>query len=375
VIIGVPKEIKTNEYRVAMVPAGVRTLVEKGHRVLVEKTAGEGSGIPDEEYRGAGAEVMDSVKSVFSQAEMIVKVKEPLSEERGLLNEGQILFTYLHLAPSRELTKALLEKKVIGIAYETVQLSDGSLPLLEPMSEIAGKLAIQAGACYLQKENGGSGILLGGVPGVKAGNVTIIGGGTVGMNAARVALGMGASVTVLDINLNRLRYLTDIFSGRLVTIASSKSNVENAVSEADLVIGATLIPGAKAEKLVTREMLSRMRKGSVIVDVAVDQGGCCETSVPTTHEKPVFTVDGVIHYCVANMPSAVSRSATFALTNVTFPYILKLADMGLKEALTTDETLRKGLNVFKGMLISTPVAKSLGLQYTALETISLNIQK
>jgi alanine dehydrogenase len=375
VIIGVPKEIKTNEYRVAMVPAGVRTLVEKGHRVLVEKTAGEGSGISDEEYRGAGAEVMDSVKSVFSQAEMIVKVKEPLSEERGLLNEGQILFTYLHLAPSRELTKALLEKKVIGIAYETVQLSDGSLPLLEPMSEIAGKLAIQAGACYLQKENGGSGILLGGVPGVKAGNVTIIGGGTVGMNAARVALGMGASVTVLDINLNRLRYLTDIFSGRLVTIASSKSNVENAVSEADLVIGATLIPGAKAEKLVTREMLSRMRKGSVIVDVAVDQGGCCETSVPTTHEKPVFTVDGVIHYCVANMPSAVSRSATFALTNVTFPYILKLADMGLKEALTTDETLRKGLNVFKGMLISTPVAKSLGLQYTALETISLNIQK
>jgi alanine dehydrogenase len=371
VIIGVPKEIKTNEYRVAMVPAGVRTLVEKGHRVLVEKTAGEGSGISDEEYRGAGAEVMDSVKSVFSQAEMIVKVKEPLPEEWGLLNEGQILFTYLHLAPARELTKALLEKKVIGIAYETVQLSDGSLPLLEPMSEIAGKLAIQAGACYLQKENGGSGILLGGVPGVKSGNVTVIGGGTVGMNAARVALGMGASVSVLDINLNRLRYLTDIFDGRLGTVTSSKSNIESAVSEADLVIGATLIPGAKAEKLVTREMLSRMRKGSVIVDVAVDQGGCCETSVPTTHEKPVFSIDGVIHYCVANMPSAVSRSATFALTNVTFPYILKLADMGLKEALKTDATLRKGLNVFEGMLVSAPVAKSLGLQYTTLETFSL----
>jgi alanine dehydrogenase len=370
VIIGVPKEIKTNEYRVGMVPAGVRPLVEKGHHVLIEKAAGEGSGISDEEYQIAGAKIVDSVKKVFVEAEMIVKVKEPLPEEWGLLKEGQILFTYLHLAPAGELTKTLLEKKVIGIAYETVQLPDGSLPLLEPMSEIAGKLAIQVGACYLQKENGGSGILLGGVPGIKTGNVTVIGGGTVGMNAARVALGMGATVAILDINLARLRYLADIFNGRLVLLASNKNNVENAVSEADLVIGATLIPGAKAEKLVTRYMLNRMRKGSVIVDVAVDQGGCCETSVPTTHDDPVFTVDGVIHYCVTNMPSAVSRSATFALTNATFPYVLKLADYGLKEALTADEPLRKGLNVFEGMLVSAPVARSLGLQYTPLGIFS-----
>jgi len=367
VIIGVPREIKSNEYRVALVPAGVRTLVEKGHKVLVERAAGEGSGISDEEYRRVGAVVKGSVKAIFGEAEMIVKVKEPLPEEWVKLNEGQILFTYLHLAPSLELTKALLEKRVTGIAYETVQLPDGSLPLLEPMSEIAGKLAVQVGAYYLQRENGGSGVLIGGVPGVRAGNVVIIGGGTVGTNAARVASGMGARVTILDINIARLRYLTDIFSGRLVTIASNKSNIEATVAGADLVVGATLIPGAKAEKLVTREMLTRMRKGSVLVDVAVDQGGCFETSVPTTLDNPVFTVDGVIHYCVANMPSAVSRSSTFALTNATFPYVLKLADMGYREALRTDEALRKGLNVYKGKLVYAPVAKSLGLQYTSLE--------
>jgi len=366
-IIGVPREIKSNEYRVALVPAGVRTLVEKGHKVLVERAAGEGSGISDEEYRRVGAVVKGSVKAIFGEAEMIVKVKEPLPEEWVKLNEGQILFTYLHLAPSLELTKALLEKRVTGIAYETVQLPDGSLPLLEPMSEIAGKLAVQVGAYYLQRENGGSGVLIGGVPGVRAGNVVIIGGGTVGTNAARVASGMGARVTILDINIARLRYLTDIFSGRLVTIASNKSNIEATVAGADLVVGATLIPGAKAEKLVTREMLTRMRKGSVLVDVAVDQGGCFETSVPTTLDNPVFTVDGVIHYCVANMPSAVSRSSTFALTNATFPYVLKLADMGYREALRTDEALRKGLNVYKGKLVYAPVAKSLGLQYTSLE--------
>jgi alanine dehydrogenase len=369
-IIGVPKEIKHNEYRVALVPGGVRTLVEKGHKVLVEKTAGIDSGISDEDYLRAGALIKSSAKAIFGKAEMIVKVKEPLPEEWVLLNEGQILFTYLHLAPARDLTKSLLEKKVIGIAYETVQLPDGSLPLLEPMSEIAGKLAIQVGACYLQKENGGSGILLGGVPGIKAGNVVIIGGGTVGINAARVALGMGASVTILDINIERLRYLTDILHGKLETIASNSSNIEASIIEADLVIGATLIPGAKAEKLVKREMLSKMRKGSVLVDVAVDQGGCCETSAPTTHDNPVFTVDGVIHYCVGNMPSAVSRSATFALTNATFPYILKLADKGLKEALKTDETLREGLNVYEGMLVSAPVAKSQGLQHTPLKAFS-----
>jgi alanine dehydrogenase len=299
---------------------------------------------------------------------LVVKVKEPIQAEWPLLNEGQVLFTYLHLAPALELTKILLEKKVIGIAYETVQLPDGSLPLLEPMSEIAGKLSVQVGACYLQRENGGSGVLLGGVPGIRPGNVVIIGGGTVGANAARVALGMGASVTILDINIERLRYLTDILNGRLVTIASSKSNVEAALVDADLVVGATLIPGAKAEKLVTREMLANMHKGSVLVDVAVDQGGCCETSVPTTHDNPVFVVDGVLHYCVGNIPSAVSRSSTFALTNATFPYVKNLAEMGYREALQTDETLKKGLNVYKGKLVYEPVAKSLGLQYTSLDT-------
>jgi alanine dehydrogenase len=366
-IIGVPREIMNNEYRVALVPAGVRTLVEKGHRVLVERAAGEGSGISDKEYRRTGAEIKSSREAIFREAEMVVKVKEPLQKEWILFNEGQILFSYLHLAPAPELTKALLEKKVIGIAYETVQLPDSSLPLLKPMSEIAGKLAVQIGAYYLQRENGGSGVLLGGVPGVRAGNVVIIGGGTVGINAARVALGMGAGVTILDINLERLRYLADILGDRLVTIVSNKSNIETALVEADLVVGATLIPGAKAEKLVTRDMLAKMRKGSVLVDVAIDQGGCCETSAPTTHDNPVFAVEGVLHYCVANIPSAVSRSSTFALTNATFPYVSKLADMGYREVLRTDETLRKGLSVYKGKLVSEPVAKSLGLSYTTLE--------
>jgi len=365
-IIGVPKEIKNNEYRVALVPAGARTLVEKGHRVLVERSAGKGSGILDDEYLWVGAEVRESAKTIFEEAEMILKVKEPLPEEYDLFIEGQILFTYLHLAPALELTEALLRKKVIGIAYETVQIADGSLPLLEPMSEIAGKLAVQIGAYYLQRENGGSGVLIGGVPGIRAGNVTIIGGGTVGTNAARVALGMGASVTIFDIDINRLRYLADILDGKLVTLASNKSNIEAAIADADLVVGATLIPGAKAEKLVTRDMLTKMRKGSVIVDVAIDQGGCCETSVPTNHDNPVFSVDGVLHYCVTNMPAAVSRSSTFALTNATFPYVLELADMGYREALQTDDALRKGLNVYKGKLVYEPVAKSLGLPYTSL---------
>ena len=367
-IVGVPKEIKNHEYRVALVPAGARALIENGHKVLIEKSAGEGSGISDEEYRQVGAEIRPSAQAVFGEAEMIVKVKEPLPVEYDLMHEGQILFTFLHLAPVLELTQALLRQKVIGIAYETVQLEDGSLPLLVPMSEIAGKLSVQVGAYYLQRENGGSGILLGGVPGVGSGNVVIIGGGTVGMNAAKVALGMDAIVTILDINMDRLRYLTDILVGKLVTIASNKSHIEAAVAEADLVVGGMLIAGAKATKLVTRDMLARMRKGSVIVDVAIDQGGCFETSVPTTHENPVFEVDRVIHYCVANMPAAVSRTSTFALTNVTLPYVLKLADLGYAEAMRTDAALRKGLNVFKGKLVYEPVAESLGLQYTPLET-------
>jgi len=366
-IVGVPKEIMNNEYRVALVPAGVRDLVESGHRVLVERSAGEGSGISDEEYQRVGAEIKESAQAIFKEAEMIVKVKEPLPEEYDLFNEGQMLFAYLHLAPALELTKALLRQKVVGIAYETIQLEDSSLPLLKPMSEIAGKLAIQVGAYCLQKENGGSGVLLGGVPGVSAGNVAIIGGGTVGTNAAKIALGMGACVTVLDINIDRLRYLSDIFEGKLITMASNKSNIEAAVADADLAVGAILIPGAKANKLITMDMLTKMRKGSVIVDVAVDQGGCCEASRPTTHDNPVFTIDGVIHYCVANMPGAVSRTSTFALTNATLPYIIKLADMGYQKAIQTDNALRKGLNVFKGKVVSAPVAESLQLEYTPLE--------
>lgn len=367
-IIGVPREIKNHEARVSLVPAGVKALVDSGHKVIVETSAGEGSGISDKEYLKAGAVIRRSATNIYEEAEMIIKVKEPLPQEYDLLGEGQILYTFLHLAPALELTKALLRQKVIGIAYETVQLEDGSLPLLTPMSEIAGRLSIQVGAYYLQKENGGSGVLLGGVPGVSAGNVTIIGGGTVGTNAAKIALGMGANVTILDINLDRLRYLDDILDGRAITLASNIDNIEVSVADADLVIGAILIPGARAPHLVTRDMIAKMRKGSVIVDVAIDQGGCIETSVPTTFEKPTFTVDGVIHCCVANMPAAVSRTSTFALTNVTLPYVLKLADLGYEKALRTDDSLRKGLNVFKGKLVYEPVAESLGLQYTPLET-------
>lgn len=366
-IIGVPKEIKNNEYRVAMLPAGARALIENGHKVLVERSAGEGSGISDEEYLQVRAEVRQAAKAIFEEAEMIVKVKEPLPQEYDLLHEGQMLFTYLHLASALELTKALLRQKVMGIAYETVQLADGSLPLLIPMSEIAGKLSVQVGAYHLQRDNGGSGVLLGGVPGVRAGNVVIIGAGTVGTNAAKVALGMGAAVTILDINIGRLRYLSDILEGKLTTLASNKSNIEAAVAHADLVVGAILIPGAKAQKLVTRDMIARMRKGSVIVDVAIDQGGCCETTRPTTFDDPVFIVDGVIHYCVANIPGAVPRTSTFALTNATLPYILKLAGLGYEEALRRDDSLRKGLNVFKGKLVCKPVAESLGLEYAPIE--------
>ncbi len=368
-IIGVPKEIKNNEYRVALVPSGARTLIENGHRVIVEKSAGAGSGISDNEYLNIGAEIEESARTIFDEAEMIVKVKEPLPIEYDYFHPGQVLFTYLHLAPARELTQALLNKQIIGIAYETVQLPDGSLPLLEPMSEIAGKLSIQVGVHYLQKENGGNGVLLGGVPGVKAGNVLIIGGGTVGANAAKVSLGMGACVIIVDINVNRLRYLTDVLEGKLVTMISNKSNLEAYIEDADMVIGATLKPGARAEKLVTRDMLGKMRKGAVLVDVAIDQGGCFETSRPTTHENPVFTVDGIIHYCVTNMPAAVSRTSTFALTNATFPYIFKLAEMGYKEAMKKDAALKKGLNVYQGELVSEPVAKSLNLPCICRETI------
>jgi len=368
-IIGVPKEIKNHEYRVAMVPAGVKAMAENGHKVMIQKSAGEGCGVSDSEYVAAGAQIKATAEEVFKEAEMIIKVKEPLAQEYKLLRKDQLLFTYLHLAPAPELTKALLEQKIIGIAYETVQLDNGSLPLLTPMSEVAGKLSVQVGAYWLQKENGGRGVLLGGVPGTHPANVAIIGGGVVGINAAKVALGMGANVTILDINLDRLRYLADVLQGRITVLASNHDNVEQAVADADLVVGGLLIPGAKARKMVTKAMISKMRKGSVIVDVAIDQGGCVEGSVATTHDKPTFLIDGVIMYCVANMPGCVARTSSFALTNATLPYALKLANLGYKEAFKQDSALRKGLNVFKGKLTYKPVADAVGLEFTPYEAI------
>ncbi len=367
-IVGVPKEIKNNEYRVALVPAGIRTLVENGHQVIVQHTAGEGAGISDAEYEAAGAKIVPNSDIVFKEADMIIKVKEPLPQEYPMLRNGQLLFTYLHLAPAPELTKALLRQKIVGIAYETVQLDNGTLPLLIPMSEIAGKLAVQVGAHYLEKENGGSGVLLGGVPGVRPGNVTIIGGGSVGLNAAKIALGMGAHVTLLDISLEKLRYLDDVLGGRITLLSSNSHNIEQSVIDADLVVGGVLVPGARAKKLVTRNMISQMRKGSVMVDVAIDQGGCFETSVPTSFDNPVFLVDGVIQYCVANMPGCVARTSTFALTNATFPYTLKLANIGYEAALKQDPALKSGLNVYKGNLTNKAVAEALDLKYVPFES-------
>jgi alanine dehydrogenase len=366
-IVGVPKEVKNNEHRVALVPAGVHSLVDDGHVVLVQASAGEGSGISDAAYAAAGAEIRPTAESVFADADMIVKVKEPLPQEYPLLRKDQVLFTYLHLAPAPELTKALLERKIVGIAYETVQLHNGSLPLLTPMSEVAGKLSIQVGAHWLEKENGGSGVLLAGVPGTAPANVAIIGGGVVGTNAAKIALGMGANVTILDISLDRLRYLADVLEGRLTVLSSNAYNIEKAVTEADLVVGGLLIPGAKAKKVVTRSMIAKMRRGSVVVDVAIDQGGCVEGATPTTHENPVFQIEGVTMYCVANLPGAVSQTSTFALTNATFPYVSKLANLGYKAALRADAPLREGLNVHKGRLVSKVVAEGVGLQYTPRE--------
>ena len=366
-IVGVPKEVKNHEYRVAMVPAGVKSLVEDGHTVLIQASAGEGSGVSDAEYAGAGAQIRPTAEAVYAEADMIVKVKEPLPQEYPLLREDQVLFTYLHLAPAPELTKALLDRGVIGIAYETVQLDNGSLPLLTPMSEVAGRLSIQVAAHWLQKENGGSGVLLGGVPGTPPANVAIIGGGTVGINAAKMALGMGAHVTILDLSLDRLRYLDDVLGGRLTVLASNDLNVEKAVVEADAVVGALLIPGARAKKVVTKSLMSRMRKGSVVVDVAIDQGGCVEGAVPTTHQDPVIRIDGVTLFCVANMPGCVARTSTFALTNATFPYASKLANLGYKAALKADPALAKGLNVLQGKLVSKAVAEGVGMDYAAYE--------
>lgn len=367
-IVGVPKEIKNHEYRVGMVPAGVHALVARGHTVLVEAGAGLGSGISEADYQGAGATLMAEASEIWAQAEMIVKVKEPLPAEFGLLRAGQLLFTYLHLAPAAELTQALMTSDATAIAYETIQLADGSLPLLQPMSEVAGRLAVQVGAHYLEKGVGGRGQLLGGVPGTPHGRVVILGGGVVGLNAAKMAVGLGAEVTILDLQLERLRYLDDIFGSRVTLIASTEYSIAEKIAEADLVVGGVLVAGARAPHLITRDMLAVMPQGSVIVDVAVDQGGCVETTQPTTHADPVFTVDGVIHYCVANMPGAVARTSTFALTNATLPYVATLADQGLA-SLSADPALLKGLNVIDGKVACRPVAESLGYEWHPPEEV------
>ncbi len=362
-IVGVPKEIKNNENRVGLVPSGVKALKQHGHTVLVQTNAGHGIGIEDQDYIKAGATIVDTAKEVYAKSEMIVKVKEPLPEEYNFLRENQILYTYLHLAPAPQLTKALMERKVIGIAYETIQPEDGSLPLLTPMSEVAGRMATQIGAHILEKANGGKGILLGGVPGVPRARVTILGGGVSGINAAKIAIGMGAQVSILDVNSKRLEYLDHIFGGTVQTLFSNSENIERSVMEADLLIGAVLIAGAKAPKLVSKDLISQMSHGSAVIDIAIDQGGCIETIKQTSHDNPTYTVDGVIHYAVPNMPGAVARTSTYALTNVTLKYGLMLADLGFKEAVAKDGALYKGVNVCNGKVAYLQVAKDLGLPY------------
>lgn len=369
-IVGIPKEIKDNENRVAMTPAGVLALKNANHQVVIETTAGMGSGFTDEDYRQAGAEILADAASVWNKAEMIMKVKEPLSSEYNYFREGQILFTYLHLAPEPELTKALMDRKVVAIAYETIQLPNGSLPLLTPMSEVAGRMSVQIGARFLEKTNGGKGVLLGGVPGVLPAEVVIIGGGVVGTNAAKIAIGMGANVTIVDLSSDRLRYLDDIFAGRLKTLMSNSYNIGQAVEKADLLIGAVLIPGSRAPKLVTEEMVKKMRPGSVIIDVAIDQGGTIETSDRvTTHSNPTFVKHDVVHYSVANMPGAVPRTSTLALTNATIPYALQLANKGYQKAIVENQALAKGVNVFNGFVTYKAVADALGHEYVALESL------
>ena len=357
-VIGVPKEIKDNEARVSVIPAGVKMLTDAGHKVLVETNAGAQSSFPDEEYQDAGAEIVGDAGNVWGKSDTVVKVKEPVESEYVYFREGLVLFTYLHLAPLPDLTDRLLKSKVIGIAYETVRDRAGTLPLLTPMSEVAGRMSVQVGATYLEKERGGRGILLGGVPGVPPAHVTIVGGGIVGTNAARIALGFGAKVTLVDLNLNRLREIDDIFNGRVYTLSSNSYNVAHATAEADLVIGAVLIPGATAPKIVTRAMVSKMKKGAVIVDVAIDQGGCVETARPTSHSNPSYVVDGVVHYCVTNMPGAVPHTSTLALTNATFPYLMRIASLGTREALKNDPGLAEGLNTWMGTLTHRGVAES-----------------
>ncbi len=366
--IGVPKEIKNNENRVAITPAGVEAFLKAGHTVYIETDAGLGSGFTNADFKEVGANILDSAKEVWDTADMIMKVKEPLPSEYTYFREGLILFTYLHLAPEPELTKALMDNKVVAIAYETVQLDNGSLPLLTPMSEVAGRMSIQIGAQFLEKPKGGKGVLLGGVPGVQPANVTIIGGGIVGTHAAKMALGLGANVSIIDLNPDRLRYLDDIFRGQINTIMSNSYNITKAVKEADLVVGAVLIPGARAPKLVTEDMVKQMTPGSVIVDVAIDQGGSIETiDRVTTHSEPTYVTHGVVHYAVANMPGAVARTSTFALTNVTIPYALQIANKGYLKAIQDNNALAKGVNVINGFVTYEAVANSLNLEYVPLD--------
>ncbi|HDI3194107.1 TPA: alanine dehydrogenase [Vibrio cholerae] len=364
-IIGVPKEIKNHEYRVGMIPASVRELVSHGHQVYVETNAGSGIGFSDDDYIAVGASILPTAADVFAKAEMIVKVKEPQAIERAMLKEGQILFTYLHLAPDFPQTEELIKSKAVCIAYETVTDNMGRLPLLAPMSEVAGRMSIQAGAQTLEKSRGGSGLLLGGVPGVAPAKVVVLGGGVVGANAARMAIGLRADVTILDRNIDTLRKLDEEFQGRANVVYSTADAIEKYVLEADLVIGAVLIPGAAAPKLVTQQHIKRMKPGSAVVDVAIDQGGCFETSHPTTHAEPTYIVDDVVHYCVANMPGAVARTSTFALNNATLPYIVKLANKGYQKALLEDAGFLKGLNVIHGKVTYKEVAENFGLDYVA----------
>lgn len=372
--IGVPREIKVHEYRVGLTPTGVREMVHHGHEVVVETAAGHGAGFDDAMYLAAGASIAERAEEVFGRAEMIIKVKEPQPAECHMLREDQVLFTYLHLAPDPEQTRLLLDSGAVAIAYETVTDERGGLPLLAPMSEVAGRMAIQAGAHSLEKAQGGRGVLLGGVPGVAPGKVAVIGGGVVGINAARMAVGLGADVVVLEKNTARLKEIDDVYGPQMKTIYSTKDTIEQYVFEADLVVGAVLIPGAAAPKLVTREMLQSMKRGAVIVDVAIDQGGCCETSKPTTHQEPTFVVDDIVHYCVANMPGGVAHTSTYALTNATLPYALQLADKGYRRALLDNEGLREGLNIHRGRVTCEAVARDLGHNYQpaieALETVS-----
>ena len=365
-IIGVPKEIKNNENRVALTPSGAFELTKRGHQVFVQATAGEGSGFSDQEYKNANAKILKTIEAVYKKAEMIIKVKEPISSEYKLIKKDQLVFTYFHFASHRPLTMAMIKSKSVCLAYETVELSDRSLPLLIPMSEVAGRMAIQQGAKYLEKPAKGRGVLLGGVPGVPPGKVLVLGGGVVGTQAAKMAAGLGAQVTILDINLDRLRYLNDVMPANVVTLFSSEFTIRRLIKDHDLIVGAVLIPGAKAPNLITRPMLKEMSPGTVVVDVAVDQGGCIETCKPTTHAKPTFIIDDVVHYCVANMPGAVARTSTLALNNATLPFALALANKGAKQALFDDKHLGNGLNVHNGHVTCKAVCDALGYNFVSL---------